>query len=49
MRVSGARPLYGLVSGSPFQPGDKVRVVGAIDQEVQDTTRWLGMEGSVVP
>lgn len=42
-----AKPIYGRVEGSPYQPGDRVVVVDGIDQNIHDTSRWLGRIGTV--
>ena len=35
------------VEGSPFQPGDQVRIVAAIDRDIYDVSARIGLEGSV--
>lgn len=36
------------VPGAPYQPGDRVRVVGAVDVGVYDVSGHLGKAGRVV-
>ena len=36
------------IEGSPFQPGDRVRVVDAIDRHVHDVAEHIGRRGLVV-
>jgi hypothetical protein len=43
----GARPIYDRVPGAPFQPGDLVRVVAAIDPEATDVSDHIGKAGRV--
>jgi hypothetical protein len=45
--VLDAKPIYEAVEGSPFQPGQHVAVVDAIDGEVHDVSGWIGQEGTV--
>jgi hypothetical protein len=42
----GARPIWIAVDGSPFQPGDRVRVVQVLDDTVDDTV--VGLAGVVL-
>lgn len=44
----GARPIYTPVPGAPRQPGDRVRVVQAVDVEVQDLSSLVGQTGTVL-
>lgn len=43
----GARRRYEPVEGAPFQPGERVRVVAAVDQEVLDLSELVGAVGVV--
>lgn len=43
----GARPIRERVPGAPFQPGDLVRVVVAIDPEATDVSDHIGKAGRV--
>lgn len=45
--MTGARPIYQTVEGAPYQPGDRVRVVDAIDREVLDLRPLIGRVGTV--
>lgn len=42
-----ANPIYERVEGSPFQPGDLVEVVAAVDREVHDVSSLVGRRGRV--
>ncbi len=44
----GAKPIFDRVEGSPYQPGDLVRVVKVIDQEVLDLSALVGLQGEVL-
>ncbi len=46
-RALECRPIRERVEGSPYQPGDRVKVVRAIDQEVHDVSRFVGHTGTV--
>lgn len=46
-KVEGAQPLHEPVFGAPFQPGDEVVVVKAIDRNVYDVRRLVGLRGRV--
>lgn len=46
--LSGARPIFERVDGAPYQPGERVRVVQAIDQEVSDLRAFIGRSGVVL-
>lgn len=41
------RITYGKVEGAPHQPGQRVRVVAAVDVEVHDVTEHIGKVGTV--
>lgn len=41
------RPIYTSVVGAPFQPGDFVRVVAAVDKEIHDVSSFIGRFGVV--
>lgn len=41
------RPLRERVEGAPHQPGQVVRVVAAVDREIQDVSKYLGRLGLV--
>lgn len=43
----GARPRYEPVNGAPFQPGERVRVVDAIDLAALDLSSLVGSSGVV--
>lgn len=45
--ILGARPLRAHVDGSPFQPGDEVVVIDAIDRDVHDLSEYIGQRGQV--
>ena len=42
-----ARPIRDQVPGAPYQPGDLVRVVAAIDTEDHDVSHHIGRSGRV--
>lgn len=42
-----ARPIYEPVEGSPYQPGQRVTVVDAVDGEVHDVSWRIGQAGTV--
>jgi hypothetical protein len=42
-----ARPIYDPVPGSPYQPGDTVQIVDAIDTDVYDVSGHIDREGRV--
>ena len=44
--VLGAKPRYHRVEGSPFQPGETVKVVSVVDETVAPT--YIGHTGLVV-
>lgn len=46
--MTGARPLYHHVPGSPCQPYDSVRVKRTIDGEVMDLSHHVGKAGIVL-
>lgn len=46
--VSGGNPITSSVPGSPYQPGDVVRVVAAVDKIIHDVSRLVGQRGTVV-
>lgn len=43
-----AKRIGQVVKGSPFQPGDIVRVIDAIDKESTDVSKFIGRFGKVV-
>jgi hypothetical protein len=45
--VLGARPVRSLVEGSPYQPGQQVLVVQAIDVDICDVGEFVGKRGVV--
>jgi hypothetical protein len=45
--VMKANPIKTPVNGSPFQPGDRVEVVAAIDKDVKDLSHLVGWWGQV--
>lgn len=45
--MSVPRPVHTFVPGSPFQPGDRVVVVQAVDAEIYDVGRYVGRCGNV--
>lgn len=42
-----ANPIRDHVDGAPYQPGEAVRVVDAIDREVHDVAEFIGEYGVV--
>jgi hypothetical protein len=42
-----AKPIREPVAGAPFQPGDRVIVVDAIDEDVHDVSALVGRSGDV--
>lgn len=42
-----AQPIFGPVEGSPYQPGQMVRIVAAVDKDAHDVTDYIGRVGSV--
>lgn len=42
-----AHPIREPVPGAPFQPGDLIRVVQAVDPEIHDVGEWVGRTGLV--
>jgi len=42
-----SHPVTERVDGSPYQPGDRVRVVQTIDPEVVDLSAYVGRTGQV--
>lgn len=45
--ILGADRVRVPVAGSPYQPGDLVLVVDAIDRDVSDLSRYIGQRGQV--
>jgi hypothetical protein len=45
--VVGHRPVRRRVRDSPYQPGDGVQIVGAIDREIHDVSEYVGKKGTV--
>lgn len=43
----GCNPIHEHVDGSPFQPGDTVRVVRAVDVDIHDVSQFVGRPGMV--
>jgi hypothetical protein len=46
-KVRGALPVRSSVPGAPYQPGDLVVVVSAVDREVHDVASLVGRRGRV--
>jgi len=44
----GARPIRERVDGAPYQPGQAVRVVAAIDTYIHDVSPFIGKSGTVL-
>lgn len=42
-----ARPITTRVDGAPYQPGDSVTIVDAIDQDIHDVSAFVGRMGRV--
>jgi hypothetical protein len=45
--ILGSCPVRDRVEGSPYQPGDVVCVVAAVDREVCDLSEYIGCRGVV--
>lgn len=45
--VLARRPIVERVLGSPYQPGDLVRVIAAVDVEIHDVSHYVGRFGLV--
>ena len=45
--MTSARPIRERVAGAPYQPGDAVRVVQAVDRSIHDVTLFVGHVGVV--
>jgi hypothetical protein len=44
----GAHPIREPVAGAPFQPGDRVRVVDAVDRDIYNVAEFVRKRGQVV-